>query len=1820
MSQFTAAESVRRETTLHLDGEWPGDAHWVPLDDIGALKRWRVADARQDRAWLLVTATSPDALARLDREYAVAPYLDGEWAALPRALITTRVGATLIIDDSEGLPLSNLTRSPLTIERFLRIATAAASALNDAHRAGLLHNDIRPEHLLVYRDDTVRLTGFAQASLEGSSATARGDAIPPTVAYLAPERAIQLSRLPSRQSDLYALGVTFFQLLTGRLPFDNHDLTASLHGHIAQEATPVTECRHDLPIALGQLIARLLSKRPEQRPASACMLEAELKRHLEDWRRQPLQEPATTGAPRLSDPSLIGRETEVSRLRDTLARLEDGHGGILLIQGEAGMGKTTLIRALAQSSATSSHLLAFGKCECLEHNFPYAVLAEALSALCEKLAQGTSLERRYWRQRLQTAIGEQGSVLSRLIPSLDPLAGPFSESAVPPVSEARRHLHRALQCLIGAFAADAHPLVLVLDDVQWIDRETLDFLKELDPQSFSDLLLIATYRPESLDSNIALQSFIQHCRQLPFGAEEMTVGPLTMQSATTLLAQEFDLEADERALLTRHLAQGDPKSPLYLHQTIAVLRETRAVPATTGSNLDALMRSRFNRLDVRTLDLLSLLALMGNQTPTSDLATVSGLSVRSVLDRLRPALQADLIHEHRRCLFFSHDTVGEAASARLEQASRRALRLHVALSLASTLAPDAEAEAVFRAASQLLQTSFTDIALSTRPALIDLLVHAATLAKAASAASRALDYLRFAAQLRQGLTGPESEPGHAVCMLYAQCLVLTADYVEAEIYIGFRLSVAEQPTQRSELCRLRCEIHTLRGDYASVVRTVNESLASLEGANLPALTAEAAARAWQDVKDALGGRPLSAFMTLPPLDNPQVQARLELLSAIVVPGSFCEPNLMLIASSQIVCLTLSHGLSGPSLLGLAWLGVSIADHFAAYADGAAFSQLAVTLSERPAFATCRGIALVALEQVGAWTRPLPFALECVESAYRVNLTQGSPCFACFAINHIVSDLLVMGAPIERMLRQIDIGLALARNLEFGDAQNILYVQALYIRRLAGYAHGEDAAHPIPAPDELARRVAASQMGPLRFWWELFEGLNCLFKDAQRDAANHFDNAWALSWSAPAHIHLIDLALFSVLNRAALERQTGIAQDYRFPMQHLERAARNNPRYFADRLALAKAEIHDVRGESLDAVRQYECAIESASQCGSLHIQGLTHEMQSRCLMSLGIKFGTQANLKTARDAWRRWGAHRLADRLEAAHDFLLETPMEPLSEASSNPIDRDMLAITKACQALSREIEQDALIDTLLTNATAHAGATYSALVLIQEQRPVVVATAAATPRGIEVTQEQTDGAEAIPAGVMQHALEQRTALVIDGAESLRRFTDDRYLLRLEHASIACVPLIKQADIVGLLYLENTLSAGVFAPERIDLLALLAAQAAISLGNAGLYRALARENERRRLSESSLTRTQAMLAIGQTVSHYSTFAWRPSRNELLWTPSLLSELGLFTLDNHGALTRLPTAESLAHPDDRSRVKETLERAIQDHHAFRVSFRTIPLSDGPHDLEMAGEPDTEGFIGVVLDITKRRQTEIALREARHELERTAQATILGELTASIAHEVNQPLASILSNAAASIRWLDRPQPQLEDALEGMRDILSEGQRAAGIIAAMRSLASQTTPSCEVIAMDDVIRHVVSIIRAELQDLGISVALDLAPNLLAEGETIQIQQVLHNLMINASDAMKGLPSNRRHLSVLARAVGREILVVVEDSGAGVSSEEETLIFQAFYSTKSTGMGMGLAICASIITAHRGHLRLTRGRDGETLFFFTLPQPAGATSSAA
>ncbi|MGE8450975.1 MAG: ATP-binding protein [Pseudomonadales bacterium] len=543
--------------------------------------------------------------------------------------------------------------------------------------------------------------------------------------------------------------------------------------------------------------------------------------------------------------------------------------------------------------------------------------------------------------------------------------------------------------------------------------------------------------------------------------------------------------------------------------------------------------------------------------------------------------------------------------------------------------------------------------------------------------------------------------------------------------------------------------------------------------------------------------------------------------------------------------------------------------------------------------------------------------------------------------------------------------------------------------------------------------------------------------------------------------------------------------------------------------------------------------------------------------------------------------------------------------------------VIKASRALTEEIRLDRLIEKLMGIALEHAAAQRGMLIGVQPEGPLVEAYAYASAEGVRVQMAQ-DGlaADTMPLSMLHTAIRSGQVAKVGAAQPASPSANDPYFLAFPECSAICIPLLRHNHVVGALYLENRLVRDAFTLDQTRQLEPIAAQAAISLHTARLYEDLLSENERCQRVERELRASEASLAMGERMSQTGSLCWDLRQDRFYCSDELRR---IYEIDPAQRDIALDDLVARAHPED----KATIRRVVATHTArclpIRVEHRIVRLDGSIRYLAVVGEPRPaeDGrfeYVGAVTDITARRKAEDAVRSAQADTARVARATTVGQLTASIAHEINQPLTSIVSNSGAGLRWLARPVPDVASARESLTAISSDAQRAGEIIRSLQALTRNAAPVLAPVNIHEAVRRILIISRSEInrRHIATKLALD-AEHPIVFGDDIQLQQVILNLMMNAMEAMSETSDRSRVMHIFTRTVDRTVLEIsVADTGVGIDPSRLGQLFEPFYTTKTNGMGMGmgLAICRSIIESHKGQLRAASLVPHGSMFAFTIP----------
>jgi PAS domain S-box-containing protein len=572
----------------------------------------------------------------------------------------------------------------------------------------------------------------------------------------------------------------------------------------------------------------------------------------------------------------------------------------------------------------------------------------------------------------------------------------------------------------------------------------------------------------------------------------------------------------------------------------------------------------------------------------------------------------------------------------------------------------------------------------------------------------------------------------------------------------------------------------------------------------------------------------------------------------------------------------------------------------------------------------------------------------------------------------------------------------------------------------------------------------------------------------------------------------------------------------------------------------------------------------------------------------------------ARYCYQRWGADGKVAQLDHLYphltkEWVISTPTSTIVAPTEL---LDLATVIKVSQAVSGEMVLEKLIDSLMRAAIEHAGAERGLLILPRGDELRIAAEATTSGDTVIVGPRAASvAAAALPESIVQYVVRTQESVMLDDASAEHPFAADPYVRQHHARSMLCVPLMNRATLIGVLYLENNLTPHVFTPARIAVLKLLASQAAISLENARLYR--------------DAQHMEAYLKAAQTLSHTGSFGWRPATGEIVWSEETYHITGY----DRGTKPTLELVFQRIHPDDLVFVQEAIDRATRHGTALDFEHRLL-LPDGAvkyvHIVAHAVS-DASGtieYVGAIMDITARKHAEEALRTSQGELAHLARVMTMGELVASIAHEVNQPLAAVVNSASACVRWLDAQN--LEAARRSASRAIAEGHRASDIIGRIRALAKKAPPQKDWLDVNETIQEVIALARSEIQRNGVALATHLSEHVpVVLADRIQLQQVLLNLMMNAIEAMRSVSAGPRVLAVSsARGAATEVVIAVRDSGPGFEPQHLDRLFDAFYTTKAHGLGLGLAISRRIIEAHGGRLWATANVPHGAVVQFTVP----------
>jgi PAS domain S-box-containing protein len=1780
---------------------------------------------------------SPQSLRRLEHEYSLATELDAAWAAQPLALTRHRGRAVLILKDPGGESLDRVIEQhkgqPIDLTRVLRISVGLSAALGQAHQRGLIHKDVKPENMLVDDSGHVWLIGFGIASRlpRERQAPAPPEVIAGTLAYMSPEQTGRMNRSMDTRSDLYSFGVTLYQMLTGELPFAAADPLEWVHCHIARQPVAPAD-RRAVPKPLSAIAMKLLAKNAEERYQTAAGLEADLRRCLAEWQSNGRIASFTLGANDSSDRLLIpeklyGREREVDSLLAAFDRVvAQGTAELVLVSGYSGVGKSSLVNELHKVLVPPRGLFAAGKFDQYKRDVPYTTLAQAFQMLVSQILVKSETEVDHWRQTLLQALGSNGQLMVNLIPEVEFVIGKQPPVVELPPQEARNRFHLVFRRFLGAFATAEHPLALFLDDLQWLDVATLELLQRLvtDPD-LRHVLLIGAYRDNEVSSSHPLMRTLAAIRVTGAKTQEIVLAPLGLEDVGRLATASLRCGRNSVGPLAQLIYEKTGGNPFFTIQFITELEQEGLLRFEPGAatwrwdvdrihakgytaNVVDLMVGKLSRFPNATQESLKQLACLGNSAGFELMRMVHEESEEKMHDQLWEAVRAGLIFRAEASYRFLHDRVQEAAYSQIPEQQRVQTHLRIGRILTESIPRERLEEAIFDIVNHFNRGAPFIVDAGERQRVANLNLIAGKRAKASTAYTSALKYLHAGRSLlSEDAWEGDYDLIFSLESLIAECELLTADMAAAEGRLTMLAQRAKSCHDIAVVTRLQVTLYTTldRSDRAIEVFLDYLRRSGTDWSSHP--SRDDVVREYDRIWSLVGNRQIEELLDLPQLDDPDVLDMLDVFTEIVHPAMFFDENLSTLVVFRMVNLCLEHGNCDASCFGFVWFGMFAGPRFNNYTDGFRFGQLGYDLVEKRNLTRYEARTYTSFGTLTPWAKHALKGRELIRRAFDVAYRTGDLTFSAYSWHSLITNYLAVGDPLSEVQSEAEKGLDFVTKAGFGLVVENSKAQLGLIRTLRGLTpiFGRFDADDYNEMDT-EHRLASNPLLVLSefFYWtrklqaRFFVGDNTSAVEASR-------NALRLLWPAASQVETADFRFYAALaNAAAWNTASGEERQNHFAAlndhhRQLEIWALHCPANFETRTALVSAEIARIEGRMLDAEHLYEAAIRSARDNGLTHCEAVANECAGQFYSARGLTKIAQVYLRDARDCYLRWGADAKVRQLEERYPTIkAEKTSSDTGTILASVEQLDLATVIRVSQALSGEMVLPRLIEKLVRIAVEHAGAERALLILIRDGEPRIEADATTRQGAVEVAIRQAVAMPSdLPQSALHYVIRTQESVLLDDASTDKVYSQDEYVRLNRSRSVLCLPIVKQGKLIGVLYLENNLTPCAFTPDRVTVLQLLASQAAISLENAALY-------------------TDLQLQVG-LLQHLPVSAWTLKPDG---TPDFVNQVWLqFAAQSLDFVRSHPEAwMTVVHPEDREIAAKSFWEGVHSGQGFAFETRSLRAQDGTyrwHLQQAVVLRDAEGkvlkFVGTTTDIDDQKRTEEALRQAQADLARINRVTTMGELAASLAHEISQPISGTITNANVCLRSLQRDEPDIDTVRKAVTRIIRDAQRAAETIGRIRSQFEKGAPNREIIDVNEIIPETVALLRDEAARYNISVRTELAADLpQIVGDRLQLQQVAMNLIVNSIEAMKEVDGLREMIIRSQRAENEQILVSVSDSGVGLPPQLAEQIFDPFFTTKPHGTGMGLRISRSIIESHGGRLWAVGSPGRGATFHLNLP----------
>lgn len=1406
---------------------------------------------------------------RLRTEYNLLSSLEFASMLQPIALFEQGSRPCMTLAEVDGLPLFHPDARPKDLLDRVKLMQRIVQAVSDLHGERIQHLGLSPGNIWVSRDHSqVWLSDF---SLAGRQARRLAQSTPTRLYqyglnFIAPEQTGRMNRLVDYRSDWYSVGAIFYELMTGQAPFPFTDQLELMHAILARLPKSPEAINPEIPDCLIKVMRKCLAKDAEQRYQSGFGLSQDLaycQAAIEKGLDPEGFEPGLKdGVSVFQIPQrLYGRGKEHALLLENLEAVRKGESRVVWISGYSGIGKTQLVRELQATVSQSFGSIISGKYDPFKRNVPFAALIQAINELIHAVVAQPEERIAAWKTRIMEALGENAGVLVSIIPEMSLLIGEQPAAPDLPSLAGENRLYELFQSFLDCLSYREHPLIIFLDDLQWADHATLKLLEMLldDQSKLTHLLFIGAYRSNEVDSGHPLHLTFSRIAEKNTAVRDLHLAPIALTATNELIKDTFHVDDDDAMPLTRLCHGRTGGNPFFLNQFLTLMVENEVIHFDADEsrwnwdlgkveefqvteNVVDLLIHKMSKMPKAARELLKRAACIGTRFDDRELAAIHEDKEALSISLIGAAYEG-FIHQltppgggagGRRLFRFAHDRFHQAAYKLLSDKEARRLHYQLGTLQLETLSEEEQENRIFDMVEHL-QEGRSHIADAAQAAQVsDLSLRAGKRAMASASYDTAARYLVFGIELLG------DDPWTTD---YDKCLELHVLCVEA-----FQLSTrydAMEPYYQAIVEHARDPLDAVKAEGTKILAMIGQKQsmdALLHGVRLinglglqipEQPTPEEMQEAIADLEVFLKRFPLTEWSKLEEMTDRRALALVSIVGSLG-PNAF-QVNFLIFAIMFIrtVIHCIEKGLNeqfGKILAAVGFILCGVANDIQ---NGFKMGLISLDLVDRFDIKEERGGILTTFyATTNFWQRPYRENIQPLYEAHRHALAHGDFNFGAGVLfeHNLYRYFLAVGT-LDDMKERFQHGIALSRRLKQDAHLAFSETVAQAVVNLMDETDDPADLNGAYYTREKRAEAAKNEQGLEVLFASVHQLLLAhLFNDHRR-ASEECDLLTDQVGNLMGTLHYFRVPWLVVLTRladleAGSSRVEEVVTSLKPMLDILERLADLVPANAAHYLAMARAEIHRARDEPWQAFGEYTRAGELAQVEGLRLEEAIAHELFGQFLIRNNKLEMAQTYLQKAYDFYEKWGALAKTDQMLDRYSdaFGIDDTMARKMARSTGNI--DAASLLKATQALSREIVLADLLDTLLGVAIENAGANAGAVLFQKDDVWKVQAG-----RGRNMTGDDV----AFPATVVNSVVRTAKAVVVGDAATDLVFSDDPYIRKHQPKSVLCTPVMHKGEIVALLYLENRLSFDVFTQERLEMLHLLVAQAAISIENARQY-------------------------------------------------------------------------------------------------------------------------------------------------------------------------------------------------------------------------------------------------------------------------------------------------------------------------------------------------------------------------------------------------